>query len=248
MKDNVYTSEWFAALNEESSKSARDIVPILLEISNPTSIIDVGCGVGAWLQVFREHGLTDVMGLDGDYIKREMLLIPTEQFRTTDLKKPFELPRTFDLAICLEVAEHIPPESADGFIDCLTKLAPLICFSAAIPHQGGTSHINEQWPEYWAQKFSKRGYVTIDCLRHRLWNIESVAYWYAQNMFVFCRQDQFKARESLLNRNDALIIRSLIHPKLYLRFASKEKPGFLETCANLPRSLIVAIKRRLGRR
>ena len=71
----------------------------------------------------------------------------------------------------LEVAEHIPPECADIFVESLTwGLAPVIMFSAAVPGQGGTLHLNEQWPAYWASKFAQHGYVLIDCLRPQLWD------------------------------------------------------------------------------
>ena len=45
--------------------------------------------------------------------------------------------RTYDLAICVEYAEHLPEARAASFIGDLTKLAPAIAFSAAIPGQGG---------------------------------------------------------------------------------------------------------------
>ena len=67
-----------------------------------------------------------------------------------DLNQPFTLDRTSDLVVCLEVAEHVPPLSAGDFIASLTRLASIILFSAAIPYQGGDGHLNEQWPEYWA--------------------------------------------------------------------------------------------------
>jgi SAM-dependent methyltransferase len=124
------------------------VVPTVLRLVQPEPVVDVGCGDGAWLSVFRELGVNHRFGLDGDYVDRRLLQIPQDQFSATDLSLPFRLPCTFDLAVSLEVAEHLPPQSAEDFVDSLTRLAPVVLFSAAIPLQGGTHHLNEQWPDY----------------------------------------------------------------------------------------------------
>ena len=71
----------------------------------------------------------------------------------------------YDLAISLEVAEHLSPSRSCGFIDDLTNLSDVVLFSAAIPMQGGTNHINEQPISYWANLFLERGFVPISCIR-----------------------------------------------------------------------------------
>ena len=63
-----------------------------------------------------------------------------------DLAQPLQIDRRFDLALSLEVAEHLPPECGSEFVQTLTDLSSVILFSAAIPFQGGTDHLNEQWP------------------------------------------------------------------------------------------------------
>ena len=104
-----------------------------------------------------------------------------------DLAQPLQIDRRFDLALSLEVAEHLPPECGSEFVQTLTDLSSVILFSAAIPFQGGTDHLNEQWPEYWADRFDARGYVPIDCIRRRIWRNEDVEWWYAQNLMFFVR-------------------------------------------------------------
>lgn len=144
----LYNEGFFQYLQEGSKRSAEQIVPILLELIQPQSVIDVGCGTGTWLSVFCEHGIEDIWGVDGDYVQEEALEIPKDRFLSHDLTKPLALDRKFDLAISLEVAEHLPCDSAEAFVDSLTQLAPVILFSAAIPFQGGVGHVNEQWQEY----------------------------------------------------------------------------------------------------
>ena len=143
-----YTSTWFQSFRVSSGKSAQCIVPLLTELAQPTSVVDFGCGLGVWLAEFARRGVTDVMGVDGRYVKQHELLIDSSQFEPHDLTRPPQLQRHFDLCLCLEVAEHLPESSADPLVQSLTQAAPIIYFSAAIPTQGGTGHVNEQWPEY----------------------------------------------------------------------------------------------------
>ena len=152
----IYTDEVYGARQKSARQSAREIVPLVLNLIKPQSVIDVGCGVGTWLSVFKEYGVENFLGVDGDWLDKRMLEIPEERFLSFDLNKPFYVDKTFDLVVSLEVAEHLLPDSAETFIDSLTQLAPVILFSAAIPHQGGTSHINERWPDYWTKHFGLR--------------------------------------------------------------------------------------------
>ena len=188
MTSDVYTEHYFRALEEGALRSAREIVPIVLEFVQPRSVVDVGSGTGAWLSVFAESTIEDVVGIDGDYIDRSALRIAPERFVARDLSKPFQLARTFDLVVSLEVAEHLPAESASTFIDSLAGLGPVVLFSAAIPYQIGTNHVNGQWPDYWAVLFAERGYEVRDVVRPRVWANERVEPWYAQNILLFVRE------------------------------------------------------------
>jgi len=222
-----YTKPFFESVLAQSLSSAREIVPIILELIQPKRIVDVGCGNGDWLSAFRELGVEDVYGIDGDWVDVNRLKIPIERFSPVDLKYPFDLKDQFDLVISLEVAEHIPRESAEAFVDSLCRLGSIILFSAAIPHQGGTNHLNEQWPDYWARIFQMKGYVAIDCIRKRVWSNEKVDWWYAQNMILFVSEDCLKnnsklMREHELSQHNQL---SLVHPKLYLDKVRRTNPA-----------------------
>lgn len=61
-----YDDGFYAAQRDGSVRSARAIVPLALDALHPSSFVDVGCGVGGWLEVFREGGVTDTGGIDGD--------------------------------------------------------------------------------------------------------------------------------------------------------------------------------------
>lgn len=168
MNEAPYASEFFDTIRGASHRSAQVVVPIVHSLVKPRSIVDAGCDDGAWLSMFRKLGVTDTFGLDGDCVDHRLVQILQDQFRATDLALPFGPRRNFDLAVSLQVAEHLPPSSAKGFIDSLAKLAPVVLFSAAIPLQAGAEHLNEQWPEYWAALFKTHDYLPIDCIRGRM--------------------------------------------------------------------------------
>lgn len=213
-----YTAQFYQQQKAGSKRSAQVIVPLVLRLLQPRHVIDVGCGVGTWLSVFRDLGCEDILGVDGDHVDKGMLQIPAERFFTFDLTKPLRLDRQFDLVVSLEVAEHLPAQCAEAFVDSLTRLGPLVLFSAAIPFQGGTHHVNEQWPDYWARYFQERGFVVLDPIRKQVWDHEHVDYFYAQNILMFARRDVAEGHPVLKEAaaNTAVAQLCLVHPKRYL--------------------------------
>jgi SAM-dependent methyltransferase len=210
---NQYTEEWYAGFQQRALESARYVVPRLLAMSNARSVLDVGCGQGAWLKAFVENGVEDIFGLDGKYVNVEHLLIDPVHFRAHNLNEAFNLDRKFDVAICLEVAEHLPTGNVGRLIDCICAHAPIVFFSAAIPGQGGLGHINEQWPSYWIDLFAERGYRVFDCVRPIVWQAPEVEYWYSQNAMLFVQ-----ARSELaprLAKEPSLQGLPLVHPVVY---------------------------------
>ncbi|MDQ3937859.1 MAG: glycosyltransferase [Chloroflexota bacterium] len=214
---SAYGSNFFERFREGSRRSARAVVPLVLDLVGPRSVVDVGCGMATWLAVFRELGVEDVLGIDGDYVDRGGLEIPVERFVAADLERPPVFDRRFDLVMSLEVAEHLSPEHADAFVDLLTRLGPAVLFSAAIPGQGGVRHLNEQWPEYWAELFRRRGYVPVDCVRPRVWRNPDVEFWYAQNILMFAAETYLATHERLRSELDATRQSqlSVAHPDCY---------------------------------
>ena len=223
MGSEYYTKEFYELLRDGATKSAEVIAPLVLQLLPVRSVVDVGCGDGSWLAVFRRLGVHEILGVDGDYVNPGSLQIPPDCFQALDLTKPFSLGRGFDLAVSLEVAEHLPAECAPVFVECLTRMAPLVLFSAAIPFQGGVNHINEQWPDKWADLFGRHGYLPVDFLRKRIWQNESVEWWYAQNTLLFANpallQQNAVLRAELDATNPSQL--SLVHPRQYLSLEAK---------------------------
>ncbi|NVJ47328.1 MAG: class I SAM-dependent methyltransferase [Cytophagia bacterium] len=202
-------------LHEElvhNTKAAREIFPLVLEKINVQSLLDIGCGIGTWLFVAKDLGINEVIGIDGDYVDKNLLAkyLRKEEFISHDLTKPLNLGRKFDICLCLEVAEHLAENSADILIDTLVGHSDVILFSAAIPGQGGQNHVNEQWPDYWAKKFADRDYVFLDLIRPLIWNNPNVDYWYRQNVFFVVKNSHELTKKYPQSHL------SLIHPELYL--------------------------------
>lgn len=247
-----YGREFFDHHLGGSLSSAEATTPLLMSLVGMRSAVDVGCGVGTWLKVLMEHGVPDVLGIDGDYVDRGALQIPSDRFLPLDLSQPFTLSRRFDVALSLEVAEHLPADCADGFVGSLARLAPVILFSAAIPFQGGIHHMNEQWPEYWADLFRRRGYVPIDCIRSHIWNDPRVQWWYAQNTFVYADDEGIKRNPALAGCSECTSPSqlSLVHPKKYLEAANPPPPAFRRclslTAVSAKRAVLNRLKKLTG--
>jgi len=223
VKPNLYNQEFYETQSVGSRRSAEEILPYVLEIIPVKSAVDVGCGVGTWLRVLKDHGIDDILGIDGHHVNSHMLQIPKEDFLASDLTIALNLDRQFDLVISLEVAEHLPQNVAEQFVDSLIQLGPVIMFSAAIPFQGGTGHVNEQWQSYWAELFMSRNYCPVDFIRRKIWDNENVEYWYSQNLIFYISSNFLKKNNSILSKynEDSLYSLSIVHPKTYLKYASK---------------------------
>jgi SAM-dependent methyltransferase len=214
---NQYTNQFYERQSNETYRSSEVIVPLLLDLIHPQSVIDVGCGTGTWLRTFRENGINDARGFDGPWLDPAKLLVPREIFTHADLEKPLRVDKRVDLVISFEVAEHLSLSSAEGFVESLISMSDVVAFSAAIPFQGGHNHLNEQWPEYWANLFEKKGYVTIDCLRQRLWNERDVHYWYRQNSLVYVKPEALARYPKLAEcQRGSWGPLPLVHPMLYI--------------------------------
>ena len=218
-----YGDAFYRKVDETGEAAAARVWPILLDLFRVASVVDVGCGHGAWLAAARRHGIADLFGIDGPWIDPAALQIAAEQFRHARLDAPLALGRRFDMALSLEVAEHLPPERAADFVRDLTGLAPLVLFSAAIPGQGGTNHVNEQWPGYWAGLFAAHGYRALDILRPLLWNEPAVAFWYKQNLLLYADPETLAARPDLAARVAEPL--ALVHPELFRSTQRAAAPG-----------------------
>lgn len=180
----IYDDVFYFENRAGSIMSARAVLSVILSSLKCNSIVDFGCGTGTWLWVAQNFGVESILGLDGEYVHSRQLMIPKACFRATNLEEPVKLDQRYDLAMSLEVAEHLHEQCADIFVTSLCNAADVVLFSAAHPGQGGDGHINEQPMEYWERKFAMHGYkpIQIKCLFE---NDEDVENWYKENVVLF---------------------------------------------------------------
>jgi hypothetical protein len=217
--ETAYDAAFFARIEMGSRRSAETIVPLLIELFSPSSVVDIGGGGGLWAATFLANSVADVLAIDGPWVPHAVRCIPPDRFLEQDLSLPLALKRTFDLALCLEAAEHLPASAASELVRGLTEAAPVVAFSAALPGQGGDGHINEQPASYWARLFASRDYVCFSDVRRRIWNDEAVEVWYRQNLLCYVRQSELArwgaCLTSSIHHDDPLL--DVAHPTLLAR-------------------------------
>jgi SAM-dependent methyltransferase len=240
-----YNANFFSGQASGSRRSAAKIVPILIDLVRPSSVVDVGCGIGIWLAEFASRGTPMIRGMDGDWVPRDQLQIPADRFTPADLAAPPPISERFDLATCLEVGEHLPESAARPLVRSLTTLAPVVAFSGAIPLQGGRDHINCQWQSWWAALFAEHGYKPIDAVRPHVWRDPDVEFWYAQNILVYASPDALasSSRLSAELARTAPCQPDLVHPSMYLWAANKDR-GVSSLLKALPAAAARSIRRR----
>ncbi len=246
MKYNLYSNKFFKDFSKTAEESAKELVPLFIKIFKPNSVIDLGCGLGFFIKSFIENGILDVCGIDGDWVPLEDLVIPKEVFIAKDLTIDLDIGRKFDVAISLEVAEHIPSDKVKIFLKNLEKCSNNIIFSAAIPYQGGTGHCNERWQSFWVNYFKHSGYYFID-VRPIIWNNHKIANYYRQNLLIFTKSESIK-NEFYKNfyKNFDIYILDIVHPEIW---QAKVDPSYIsikEYLFKFPQVLLAFLKRKIN--
>jgi SAM-dependent methyltransferase len=184
-----YTEHYRQEISEGSIRSAQIVIPSLP--IQPKSVLDVGCGNGEWSRGFPPA--VEYTGIDYRIRKEQMLVA---SYIECNLNKEFPvLGRKYDLALCLEVAEHLHPSRAEPLVQFLCKASDIILFSAAIPFQGGTGHVNEQWQSWWGTLFQENGYGPVSWLCP---DDPEIEFWYRQNTVLYQRGVDGKVEDFIL--------------------------------------------------
>ncbi len=223
----MYDDAFYEEKMSGSYVSATLFLEYLFEFFLPRTVVDVGCGRGAWLKACKNLGVKALSGYDGQWNSQQAMVDSDIVFETRDLAQPLICREgRFDLAMSLEVAEHLDPSVAKTFIRSLTGLSDLVLFGAAFTGQGGLHHINEQPHSYWAKYFAENEYLPFDLFRPRFWGDQRVEFWYRQNTFLYVRRDSDSYAELISQGVTPLAhieFMDCVHPELYHRTLRKQK-------------------------
>ncbi len=249
---SVYDQQFYDNQRAGSLLSASIVLPHLESIyPEIRSVVDVGCGGGTWLSYFGNKGVR-ILGIDGNVLPPEDMMIPTEAYRRQNLEDRISAPATFDLCMCLEVAEHLPANRAATFVEDLCQLGNLVLFGAGIPGQGGTNHINCQWQSYWIEMFRQQGFGIYDLIRPTLWNDSRIEWWYLQNTMVFVRSaraDLTSAAERYSSGRDHVLV-DVVHPRAleeyhYVNHLASSEPSARVALGLARKAVLMSARRRL---
>lgn len=242
-KNGHYDRAFYDTVNSAGATSAGAVLPHVLKIVPATSVIDVGCGTGIWACEARRLGVEDVVGVDGAYVPADQRRLVGSSFVERDLTKPLSIGRTADLALCLEVAEHLPQRSSDHLIGELVNLAPAVLFSAATPLQGGTDHINEQWPSYWIERFETHGYTCWDAVRPKVRYDADVAWIYRQNLMLVLGPGH-PALSSMQSSSRLMVpVEGDVEFEYVARYLLEREDGLKRTVKRLPGLIFERVRR-----
>lgn len=202
---------------DHNMQDPNELVPLFYKYFKPGSVLDLGCGIGNFLYSFKTAGVTDVLGIDGPWSKNSLQMLSPNELLLQNLSEPINVSKKYDLAMSLEVAEHLEEIHADKIIADLTRFSDLIIFSAALPDQGGQNHLNEKWPSYWVEKFNAHDFVCFDAIRPLIWNNENIKFWYRQNIFIAAKNSNLAQIENIHRSFPFLqgrenIVLPMIHP------------------------------------
>jgi len=190
-KDIIYNDKFFEKNLEWNTPIAAQLVGVLMDYFHPGSVVDLGCGNAEFLNEFQKKGIV-VQGYEGSRSAIGKALIDRKYIKLFDLRNRIEAKERYDLALCLEVAEHIENKFSAGLVENLTDLSDTVVFTAATPGQGGHFHINEQPHEFWINIFKRMNYSydakTTEEVKSSM-RKAGILSWYCDNLMVFKGRD-----------------------------------------------------------
>lgn len=218
----MYDANFYKNQQEGSLLSAKCYFDFLFDKFKPRSIVDFGCGVGTWIKQAHTMGVEKVFGLDGPWANKvDNFFDDNVVFQEADLNKPQAPIEKFDMAMSLEVAEHLKPESASEFVKSLCLASDVVMFGAAYIGQPGKDHINCQLHSYWAELFLEQAYEPFDLFRSHFWGSKDVEPWYQQNTFLYVNVDSCSYQQ-FINQGfkpiENIQVMNMVHPWLYSRY------------------------------
>jgi SAM-dependent methyltransferase len=142
------SAEWLRFFGSIAERIVRDV--------NPRSVLDAGCAMGFLVEALRERGV-EAFGIDISEFAIHRVHPSVQPYcRVDSVTAP--LLRSYDLIVCIEVLEHLPPQEAESAIANLCEHGSDVLFSSTPFDYGEATHLNVHSPEHWAELFARHGF------------------------------------------------------------------------------------------
>jgi len=124
-------------------------------VTNPSSVLDVGCAKGLLVQAFCEQDV-DAYGIDVS--EHAIKTAHPDVASRLSVGSAEEIAGSWDLVTCIEVLEHLAPVDADRAIDAMCGASDRVLISSTPGHFDDPTHVNVREPAAWAASFAERGF------------------------------------------------------------------------------------------
>lgn len=133
------------------------IAEALVAQIGPRSVLDAGCALGLLVEQLRLRGV-DAEGVDiSEYAIANAPEAARPFVRVGSVAAPFG--RRYDLIVCIEVLEHMPPAEAEATVANLCAHSDDVLFSSSPLDFKEATHFNVRPIEHWAELFARHGFV-----------------------------------------------------------------------------------------
>jgi SAM-dependent methyltransferase len=191
-KDQGYSETYYNGIESANSHAYQLLAETLAGLFQPRSAADVGCGSGGISAALRDSGVEKIYPFDFSQASVDMTRKRGfTNAQRLDLTQAENIPATADLCLCLEVAEHIPRKFERHLVSLLSRVAPVLIFTAAPPGQGGHLHVNLRSQDHWKQLFREQGMEHDDSAQEQMLRLFGgrMIRDYSTNLLVFRRRN-----------------------------------------------------------
>ena len=151
--------QWLSFFGRIADRITADICPAAAGAAAgaPARVLDAGCAMGLLVEALRTRGV-DAEGLDiSEYAIAQAIDPARGHCRVASLAD--ELPSRYDLIVCIEVLEHMPPADAQAALANICRHTDDVLFSSSPYDLAEPTHVNVLPPEGWAELFAREGFL-----------------------------------------------------------------------------------------
>ncbi len=142
--------------NEEWRNFFIGIADRLVGITNPRTVLDLGCARGLLVQALATKDV-DAHGIDvSEHAIASAHDDVRNRLRVASAKEPYG--QRYDLITCIEVLEHLSPQDAQLVIDQIAASTDRVVFSSSPLDHHEPTHVNTRPTSQWAAWFAERGF------------------------------------------------------------------------------------------